>query len=567
MPAVVRVVTDVAAVDRGFDYDLPDTLAHVGVGDRVRLNFHGRSVRGWVSEFVDQPDESLERKPVVKSLGYGPPPSMLPLLQWASWRWVAPLARFLTAASPLTNITSLPTPPLKAPLESSLRPATPLAPGVWQVPPTQDPLELILHAYDVTREREGSLLVLVPTDAWAQRLSGRLEQRGLAVAYGDTQWARMRAGWPVIVGARGAALAPTPRVSGAVIIDADDDAFRSEMSPTWDATSMLVERCRRDEAPLWLTSVMPSPMLLGTGPVHEVRDISAWPALTIVDRRRRDPHEGVLSLPALLAAQRALEGDEPVAVAVILQRLGGGRLYMCKKCGELARCETCGQPEREEGDALACPDNHERRENFCRSCSATNLKRVQSGVTTFVRDVGAQLGQAVTELTAASVDAPTTRVIVGTEAVFTRVRRCGVVIFVDFDQYLLAPRTEARRQAIEAVAKAGRLTGPRRDGRGEVVVQTRRDDDVLAALRGGDVSALRDDDRETAEILGMPPFGAMAELSGEGAAAFVDSLNLFGLRVATADGVTTLRAPSLAVLCDVLAEGRRGGGRLRVAVR
>ena len=36
------------------------------------------------------------------------------------------------------------------------------------------------------------------------------------------------------------------------------------------------------------------------------------------------------------------------------------------------------------------------------------------------------------------------RVVVGTEATWQRVRRCGVVIFADFDQYLLAPRASAR---------------------------------------------------------------------------------------------------------------------------
>jgi len=567
MTSVVRVVTDVAAVDRGFDYDLPDALSHVGVGDRVRLNFNGRSVRGWVSTFVEDPDPAVVRKPVVKSLGYGPPPALLPILQWSSWRWAGPLARFLTAASPTTIVTTLPPCPAKTPLETSLKSATSFEPGVWQVTPTQDPLTLILDAYEATRVHDGSLLVLVPNESWAQRLRGRLEQRGLAVAHGDAQWSRMRAGWPVIVGARGAAFAPTPRLCGAVIVDADDDAYRSEGSPTWDATSVIVERCRRDGAPLWATAVLPSPSLLHVGELREQRDHAGWPVIDIVDRRSRDPHEGVLSQPAILAAQRALDGSEPIAVAVILQRLGAGRLYACKKCGELARCTTCGQPEREEGEQLVCREGHEFRENFCRSCSATNLKRVQSGVTTLARDVAAQLNQAVTEVTASSEGVPSTRVVVGTEAVFTRIRRCGVVIFVDYDQYLLAPRTESRRQAIDAVAKAARLVGSRRDGRGEVVVQTRRDDEVLEVLRSGDVTALRHDDVETAEILGLPPFGAMAELSGEGAAEFLGSLSITGLRVATKDGVTSLRAPSIETLCDVLSKGVRGSGKLRLAVR
>ena len=44
----VRIITEVAAVDRPFDYALTDATAQVGVGDRVRVDFNHRSVRGWV---------------------------------------------------------------------------------------------------------------------------------------------------------------------------------------------------------------------------------------------------------------------------------------------------------------------------------------------------------------------------------------------------------------------------------------------------------------------------------------------------------------------------------------
>ena len=221
------------------------------------------------------------------------------------------------------------------------------APGVVQLAPTTDPLSLVLGAYEATRERPGSLVVLVPNERWATRLRGRLEQRGCAVAADDEQWDRARAGWPVVVGARGAALAPVPRVAGAVIIDADDESYRSSSAPTWEAVAMLRERCRRDDAPLWCTSMIPSPSLLNddgyvTGPDF----VAGWPRVEVVDQRASDPHEGVLSRGALDAAHRALDGDEAVAVVVILQRLGTGRLLACASCGELARCATCAASRR-----------------------------------------------------------------------------------------------------------------------------------------------------------------------------------------------------------------------------
>ncbi|MGH3733230.1 MAG: hypothetical protein ACRDVC_07650 [Acidimicrobiales bacterium] len=557
-------MTEVGAVDRPFDYLLDDAMNHVAVGDRVRVDFNNRSVRAWV---VDEVPPHDELKTVKKWLGFGPPASELALLRWASERWFSSWSRFLLAASPERVITSLPTPPIASRLvqETSLT----YEPGVIQLAPTTDPLGLILGAYNVTRERPGSLLVLVPTEAWALRLRGRLEQRGCAVASGEDQWDRTRSGWPVVVGARGTALAPVPLVAGAVIVDADDESYRSSRSPTWEAVAMLRERCQLDGAPLWCTSMIPSPALIDRGTYQRDPNlVGGWPRVDIVDRRASDPHEGVLSEAALRAAHRALEGDEATAVVVILQRLGNGRLLACAKCGELARCAQCQQAEEEVGDGLSCAARHESRERFCRHCGSTNVRRVRSGVTTLARDVAAQLQCPVSEVTA-SLDPSITleRVVVGTEATWQRVRRCGVVIFADFDQYLLAPRESARRTAVSAAGKAGRLVGSRREGRGLVIVQTRRGDDgVLEALREASFDALVAGDVATAELLGLPPYGASAEVTGDGAEHFVEGVARDYVSVLAGPGGYVLRAKDIEALMRALRDAPRPPAKFRVAV-
>jgi len=564
----VRIITEVAAVDRPFDYLLSDVTDHVGVGDRVRVDFNHRSVRGWV---IDGASPGAELKTVKKWLGYGPPSSMLDLLRWASERWYGTWSRFLLAASPRRVVTTLPRVPATQPLALAVKAtASDLPAGVIQMAPTTDPLALVLGAYEATRDAEGSLLVLVPTESWAGRLRGRLEQRGCAVASGEEQWDRMRAGWPVVVGARGTALAPVPRVAGAVVIDADDESYRSSATPTWEAVAMLRERCARDKAPLWCTSMIPSPALLKGERYEKDRDlVGGWPRVAVVDRRRSDPHEGVLAPVALAAAHRALEGGDPVAVSVILQRLGTGRLLACVACGELARCASCQQAEEEVGEQLACAERHEFRARFCRSCGSTNLKRLRVGVTTLARDVAAQLGQRVSEITAAlDPTATLERVVVGTEATWQRVRRCGVVIFVDFDQYLLAPRESARRTAVNAVGKAGRLVGSRREGRGLVVLQTRRgDDDVVRALDNATFDEIIADDVATARLLSLSPYGASADVTGEGAAAFVTELAHSLVSVHETPTGYVVRAKDVATLTSALRNVQRPAQKFRVAVQ
>jgi primosomal protein N' len=563
----VRIITEVAAVDRPFDYAVTDKTSQVGVGDRVRVDFNNRSVRGWV---LSEVEADRELKPLAKWLGFGPPASLLALLTWASERWCSPLSRFLISSSPTRLITVLPTAPHKAAFAPEVaQRALRVEPGVLQLSPTTDPLALLLGAYEATQSREGSLLVLVPTESWAQRLRGRLAQRGCAVASGEGEWDRMRAGWPVVVGARGTALAPVNHVAGAVIVDADDEAYRSESAPTWHAVTMLRERCERDGAPLWCTSIFPSPELLHRGSYEKDADlVGGWPRLEVVDWRLSDPRDGALSRAALDAAHRALAGSEAVGVCVVLQRLGTGRLLACDTCGELARCPVCAQAEEEVGEQLACRERHEVRARFCRACGATGLKRVRVGVTTLARDVAAQLNQPVTEITAATDDnVQLGRVVVGTEAVWQRVRRSGVVIFADFDQYLLAPRASARRAAITAVGKAGRLVGSRREGRGSVVIQTRRSDDpVVKALEHARFDELIDEDVTTAQLLELAPYGAVARVSGDAAQEFVAGLNGANVLVQPTPEGFEVRARDVSMLTSTLREAVRPSGKLRIAV-
>jgi len=374
----------------------------------------------------------------------------------------------------------------------------------------------------------------------------------------------------VIVGARGAAFAPTPRIAGVVVLDGDDDSYIAEQSPTWNAVRAVAHRAERDNAPLWITSPMPSPLLLDLfGSVNIDEDIEGrWPRIDVIDRRLSDPRDGALSQEALRAAHTALDSVEGVAVAVILQRLGAGRLLACRRCGELFRCETCGEPEVDVDGVLQCRQAHAPREPFCRDCGATKPRSIRSGVTTLARDVALQLGQPVLEVTATSETPPSnTRVVVGTEAIFRHVRRCGVVIFVDFDQYLLGTREEARRDAVYAVAKAGRLVGGRRDGRGLVVVQTRRGgDDVLQSLRVADFARFMQDEVVTAELLDLPPFGALAEIGGVAGPAYAAALHDAGVSVQAVGERFIVRAPSNGELRALLARAERPTGAMRLAI-
>ena len=158
----MRVLTDVAAVDREFDYEVPPAwhrdgrAARLTIGTMVRVALQGRRVGAWVTACdpepemrsgrsgpevgvghssapgsqtdqgpdagTEQPAElrleldlgddplpdddggrepaSPELRPLSKLVGVGPSAEMLDLARWAAWRWSGRRATFLGTASP-----------------------------------------------------------------------------------------------------------------------------------------------------------------------------------------------------------------------------------------------------------------------------------------------------------------------------------------------------------------------------------------------------------------------------------------------------------------------------------
>jgi primosomal protein N' (replication factor Y) len=204
---------------------------------------------------------------------------------------------------------------------------------------------------------------------------------------------------------------------------------------------------------------------------------------------------------------------------------------------------------------------------MCAACGRTRLKVLRVGVSRVREELAALLSTEVAEVTGGDdAPIPDTAVLVGTEAVLHRVRRAAVVAFLDFDMHLLAPRLSAAEESLGLLARAGRLVGGRGEaGAGLVVVQTRLPDhEVLTAAVSGNPGPLTDHELSVRRELSLPPFRALAELSGPGAAELFAALGLDGGPVG--DGRWLLRVADHETLCDRLAAVPRPKERVRVMV-
>lgn len=603
---VCRVSVDVLAVERLFDYTVPEALAGiVGVGTIVRVNLGGRRVRAWVVEDDVVSEAAAEKlRPLLAAVSAGPPPEIVELTAWAAHRFAGPRLPLLRAASPAAIVRPSPAPEraVPSPAGSSARgspdelaaDAGRRSVACVRWPPAADSRDFLAGLL----APEGSTVVVVPEGRLGGLAAG-LRSTGATVVPWFVEgrprdraraWDRARQGNCVVLGGRSAVLAPVPDLAAVVITDDGSEALKEERSPTWHARDLAAERTRRKGARL--TIVSPIPPLEAPGPLlvpSRTAERAGWPITEVVDRRREPPGLGLWSSRAV-AALRAAAQSETRAVCV-LNRKGRARLLACAACGELVRCERCeaavGEADRlADGMALlACARCRATRPRVCARCDSTKLKVLRSGVTKLREELAALLpGVGVAMVDAATVELPGEPVLIGTEAVLHRVPphpagSTAVVVFLDFDAELLAPRFRAGEQALWLLVRAARLVGPR-DAGGRVLVQTRLPrHEVLDAAVRADPGLLADAEGPRRKLLELPPYAALARLTGDPAAlaAAAATLRAAGQGIAVSSGpgghgsgdAVLVRAPTSDRLADGLAAAFAAGrplGRLRAEV-
>jgi primosomal protein N' (replication factor Y) len=565
-PRVVRVRIDEPALDKAFDYLVPESIGdQVRVGTVVRVELHGRRVGGWVIEDGVEPPEGVALKPIAKVTGWGPAADVSALAEWAAWRWAGQPAHFLRTASANAAVRGLPAPahPVHAQGVDDALAAEALRDGraVLRLPPSADLFGLVLQAAAF-----GPALVVCSSHAQERHLAARLRRAGLVVAQVPRDWAQARAGAHVVIGARAAAWAPVDGLAAVVVLDEHEEVHQEEASPTWHARDVAIERAARAGVPCVVTSPTPSLAALAWGrlvtPSRTV-ERAGWPVVDVVDRKREDPLRSDLYSEKLVDLVRSGK-----RVVCVLNRKGRAALLMCTVCDELARCEACGAAVAMGENELVCRRCATTRPVICHSCGSAKLKQRRLGVTRAREDLERLARVPVGEVTGDSADLPDTRVLVGTEAVLRRMESADAVAFLDLDAELLAPRYRAGEEAMALVARAARLVGGK--DRGRVLLQTRQPKhEVVQAALLADPARASDVELERRVILRFPPVAALAHVSGGPATQYVDGLvgrldvDVLG---PAADGSYLVRAADVPTLCDALAEIPRPPGRLRVAV-
>ena len=581
---MVRVLPDVAAIGREFDYGVPDEwlqderAALVRVGSVVRIDLAGRRVGGWIVDDDVVAPEGVTVRALAKVSGLGPDQSVVDLARFTAWRWAGRVAAALTAASPGQVVTRLPSPgaPVAVPVgatavDAYADRAFTAGEAVLRVPASIGDRSLVMAAARAAAGRGGWALVLSPSVDRARSIAGELRRARIATALYPRDWGQAAAG-ATVVGARAAAFATMPQLGAVLVLDEHDEAYKEERTPAWHARDVVIERARRAGVPCVLSA--PSPSLDASwrdgGEWGELITLSrteertAWPIVDVIDVRREEP--GGARLSAKLVP--VLRGEGPVVC--VLNRTGRARLLACGSCGEIARCENHRVPlVQDDAGLLVCPQGDESRPAVCAHCGSTALRNLRQGVARVREELEALAMRPVIEVTGAhALRDARADVYVGTEAVLHQLDHAKAVIFLDFDQELLAPRVRAGEQAMTLLTRAARLVGSRGDG-GRILVQTRWPrHDVLDAAQRADPGRFAERERARRRALDLPPFRAQALVSGSAAVEYVERLGRpRGITVqGPSNGQWLVTAAAHGPLCDALAAVDRPAGRLRVEV-
>lgn len=570
-PDVARVLCDAKGPDKAFDYSVPGALAgQVGVGDIVRVDLHGRRLRGWVVGLDPTDGAGRERLLPLRSVsGLGPDASLVDLANWAAHRWAGRASHFLAAASPPRVVGRLGAPRLSGLRPEPRSPATSelLADGggTLRLPPGADHLPVIWSALTL-----GPTLVIVPGVEQVAILAGRLRRAGVTVAVLPDEWAASAAGVDVVIGTRTAAFARLHTLSAIVVIDEHDERLQSEASPTWHAREVALERGARLGAPVVLVSPVPSAEARHGRPSRAPgvdRERRGWPSIEIVDLDTDDPARRGLVSGRLIGELR----DHSRRVVCVVNTVGRSRLLACGSCRTLARCERCdGICGADAVGGLSCRRCGTLRPAVCAMCGASAFRNLRPGVARLREEMEAAAGRPVVDIEAGRHDTALpieAGAVVGTEAALHRVGHADTVVICDLDDDLLAPRYTASARTAALIALAARRVGRAETG-GRLILQTRiPDHPAVVALGNLDLDGWARIESEQRQILGLPPFGSLAIVEGAGAAEFIGGIDHPGVVIGGRDDRWQVRAPDPATLSDTLASGVRvQGRRIRIAV-
>jgi len=378
-------------------------------------------------------------------------------------------------------------------------------------------------------------------------MAASLRESGLSVAVMPGDWAVAAGGVDVVIGARSAVWSSVPMLKSIIVIDEHDDALQEERSPSWHARDIAIERANKLGIACILVSPVPSLRALhgvagSVASLDPATEASHWPQIRVIDRRLDERWSSSMLSSELIEQLR----DHSRRIVCVLNVKGRARLLACCSCKELVRCDVCeAAMTMSSSKQLECPRCANVRPAVCVKCGSGKLAVIKAGVSRLREELAAAAGRRIDEVvevsagdsadksgndTNSEVVDQTKMLFVGTEAALHRVRDVETVVFLDIDQEISAPRYRAAEITLTLVVHAARLVARKTSGQsktsdGLVMIQSMlADHALLRGLAVHDLSEFVYEEMARRQLMQLPPYGALAQVSGTGVDQLADIL-------------------------------------------
>ncbi len=411
-----------------------------------------------------------------------------------------------------------------------------------------------IHLIDRQLRRGKSVILLVPeialTPQMIQTFSSHFGNEvavlhsSLPVGERYDEWKRIKTGKAhVVIGTRSAVFAPCEDLGLLIIDEEQEETYKSENIPRYNARDVAKYRCAKSGCLLLLGSATPelcSMYAAQTGRYGFFRlqsryNEQALPRVEIVDMKRelRRGNGGSISMQLRDEIETNLaRGEQSI---LFINRRGANRLVSCGECGYTYRCPRCSVSltYHSVSDRLICHYCGFSRspDNACPVCGGA-LRRIGTGtqmVETELKELFPEVGilrmDTDTVTPAGSHEKLLDRfreenipIMVGTQMVtkglnFENVTLVGVI---SADQSLYAGDYRAGERTFslitQVVGRSGRGTKP-----GRAVIQTfTPDNEIIVQAAGQDYEAFYRSELELRRLQNTPPFSELLAVTVSG---------------------------------------------------
>ena len=411
--------------------------------------------------------------------------------------------------------------------------------------------EVYIQAIEEVVQRGAQAIVLVPEISLTPQTLERFRSRFDHVAVLHSHLSDPERHWhwqqiadgkiQVVVGARSAIFAPTPRLGLIVLDEEHESTFKQETAPRYHARDVARARAELEKVPLVLGSATPSldswhrahsgPSQLIEMP-RRVLD-RPLPLVATIDLRNEvhSRHSrGAISRPLHQAITHALQ--EGGQVILLLNRRGFATHIQCPACGHVVRCPSCdiALTHHRTQDLALCHycDHREPAPVDCPKCRFPGIKygglgtqrleaEVQArfpGIPCLRMDTDTMQGRGAHEKALTAFRTGKVRILLGTQMIakgldFPNVTLVGVI---NADTALHLPDFRAAERTFHLLTQVAGRTGRGEKG-GRVLVQTfNPEHPAIQAATRHDYEAFALQELPIRQMLGYPPFTAMVRL-------------------------------------------------------